>query len=286
MTQAEPTLTVVNPGHLTTVQDPGRFGLGALGIGPSGAADLESYYLVNRILANDSDAAALETTLGGLSLHTNANVMIALSGARCPNLPHNSIIHLTAGSTISLAAPSAGLRTYVGVRGGILVPKVLGSRSTDILAGLGPAPLKAGAILPIGRPPLQSPNIDLVPRADPASGEIRVNVSPGPRRDWFTPAAWEQLLSKPYEVTSESNRIGLRLDGAELERVRSGELPSEGILRGALEVPPSGKPILFLADYPVTVGYPVIGYVSKLDVDACGQLRPGQSVRFGGRRGE
>jgi allophanate hydrolase subunit 2 len=105
-------------------------------------------------------------------------------------------------------------------------------------------------------------------------------VLAGPRDDWFGPSAWETLTGAVYTVTSDSNRVGLRLDGPPLERVRSGELPSEGMVRGALQVPPAGTPVLFLADHPVTGGYPVVGYVVDAHVDRCAQLRPGQKLRF------
>jgi allophanate hydrolase subunit 2 len=115
---------------------------------------------------------------------------------------------------------------------------------------------------------------------DPEAGELAVRVLRGPRRDWFADAAWATLTGQPYTVTNESNRVGLRLDGPPLERGSTDELPSEGMVRGALQIPPSGLPVLFLADHPVTGGYPVIGYVADDDVDLCAQLRPGQALRF------
>lgn len=273
-------VTVTQPGPMCTVQDEGRIGLATLGIGRSGAADRGSYRLANRLVGNDEGVAALEVTFGGLTLQPDTHLTVALTGAPCSGVPHNAVVTLEAGSTLRLAAPSTGLRTYVGVRGGILVPEVLGSRSTDLLSELGPAPLAAGDVLPVGPPPARYPNVDVAPRAEPAPGEVTVRVTPGPRRDWFCDAAWDSLLESAYDVTSDSNRVGVRLDGPALERTREGELPSEGLMRGALQVPPSGKPVLFLADHPVTGGYPVIGYVRDDDVDLCAQVRPGQTVRF------
>ena len=121
------------------------------------------------------------------------------------------------------------------------------------------------------------PGVDLAPVADPGR-DVTVLVTPGPRRDWFADEAWRSLVGQPWTVTSDSNRVGLRLEGEPLERTRSDELPSEGLVRGALQVPPSGKPVLFLADHPVTGGYPVIAYVDDADVDRCAQLRPGQQL--------
>jgi len=170
--------------------------------------------------------------------------------------------------------------TYVAVRGGIDVPKVLGSRSTDLLSGLGPDVLAAGDRLPIGHSVRPMPGVDVAAVPEPEGGEVVVQLQPGPRRDWFTDDAWASLLSQRYTVTAQSNRIGLRLDGAPLERAITRELPSEGMVRGALQIPSSGTPVLFLADHPVTGGYPVVGYVIDDDVDRCGQLRTGQILRF------
>jgi allophanate hydrolase subunit 2 len=124
------------------------------------------------------------------------------------------------------------------------------------------------------------PGVDLAPVADPAGGLIAVRVTPGPRRDWFTDAGWQSLITQTYQVSSASNRVGVRLDGEPLDRARTGELASEGMTLGAIQIPPSGTPVIFLADHPVTGGYPVIAYVTASDVDACAQLRPGQSIRL------
>ena len=274
------TLTVVEPGALTTVQDDGRIGLARLGIGRSGACDRRSFHLANRLVGNEPGSAALEVTYGGLRLRAEHDVVLALTGARCPDVPHNAVLGLHAGSTLRLRAPLAGLRTYVAVRGGIVVPEVLGSRATDIMAALGPPVVSAGDELPVGAAPGRFPDVDVAPVADPDTGDIVVRVVPGPRDAWLTDKAWETLLHEGYEVTSESNRVGIRLDGPELQRATDDELPSEGMARGALQVPPSGKPVLFLADHPVTGGYPVAAYVDDADVDRCAQLCPGQRLFF------
>jgi biotin-dependent carboxylase-like uncharacterized protein len=277
-------LTVLAPGPLTTVQDAGRPGQGALGIGRSGACDRAAAALANRLVGNGPDAAVLEVTLGGLALRAGADVLVATTGARCPGSPaHNAPHRLAAGVELRLGLPATGLRTYLAVRGGIAVEPVLGSRATDLLSGLGPPALTAGDVLPVGEAEGPLPGVDLAPVADPPGGEVTVRVLPGPRADWFAEDAAAVLTGTGWTVTGESNRIGLRLDGPPLERVRTGELASEGMVRGALQVPPSGLPVLFLADAPVTGGYPVVGYVDDADVDRCGQLRPGQTVRF--RRG-
>ena len=163
------------------------------------------------------------------------------------------------------------------------VPAVLGSRSTDGLSGLGPAPLEAGDVLPVGPAPAAPPLLDALPGALSRSGTPVLRVVLGPRDGWFAPGALEALLGSPWVVSPRSDRVGLRLLGPPLQRadtVAGHELPSEGVVRGALQVSPDGAPTLFLADAPVTGGYPVIGYVVDPDLDRCAQLRPGQSLRF------
>ncbi|GAB3679388.1 5-oxoprolinase subunit C family protein [Angustibacter aerolatus] len=273
-------LAVVAPGPLTTVQDLGRPGRAALGIGRSGACDRAALRLANRLVGNPEGAAALETTLGGLAVRAEQDVVVALAGARCPGADHLAPVHLRAGDELRLGVPAAGVRTYLAVRGGVDVPPVLGSRSSDLLSGLGPDPLREGDLLPVGPASGPMPGVDLAAVPEPADGVVTLPVLEGPRRDWFTDAGWAGLLGQTFAVSHESNRVGLRLEGEPLERRREGELPSEGMVRGALQVPPSGLPVLFLADHPVTGGYPVIGYVRDDAVDACGQLRTGQGVRF------
>lgn len=274
------TFTIVQAGPLTTVQDEGRLGQGSLGIGRSGACDGASYRLANRLVGNHEGAATLEITMGGLVMRADRDLMFAVTGARCPDIPHNAPTLLRGGEQLNFATPRAGTRTYLAVRGGVDVAPVLGSRSTDILAKLGPEVLKAGDVLAVGSSAGMVPGVDLAAVTEPALGDVLVQVSPGPRRTWFNDNAWVSLLSQRYTITPDSNRVGLRLEGRPLERTNTGELVSEGMLRGAIQIPPSGKPVLFLADHPVTGGYPVIAYVVEPDVDRCGQLQVGQGLRF------
>lgn len=273
-------LRVIKSGPLTTVQDFGRSGQASLGIGRSGACDRGAHRLANALVGNHPTLASLEITLGGLVVQALSDLVLATAGARCSACPHLAPFHLAAGKQLTVGMPSAGLRTYLAVRGGIDVDPVLGSRSTDILAGLGPKVLEAGDVLPIGLTPRPLPGVDVASVPEPTNDRLTIPVLPGPRRDWFDDDAWGMLTSQTYSVTSESNRIGVRLDGHPLTRSHTGELVSEGMLRGALQVPPSGLPVLFLADHPVTGGYPVIAYVTDQDVDRCAQLRPGQQIRF------
>ncbi|QKV77977.1 biotin-dependent carboxyltransferase family protein [Amycolatopsis sp. Hca4] len=272
-------LEVVRPGFATTVQDLGRPGHAALGVGRSGAADRGSFRLANRLVGNPPGAAALEVTLGGLVLRASSVTTVAVTGAACP-LSKGGLdgpITLWPGEELSLGTAVSGLRCYVAVRGGIDVAPVLGSRATDTLGKLGPPPVTAGMLLPIGPAPREFPAVDLAPRA-PLPPEPVLRVTPGPRRDWFT--APDALLSTVYTVSPDSDRVGIRFTGPALARARHDELPSEACVPGSLQVPPSGRPILFHADHPTTGGYPVIAVVEEEDLDLAAQLRPGQTVRF------
>lgn len=279
-------LEVVTPGVLTTVQDLGRPGLGALGVGHSGAADVPALRLANRLLGNPESAAALEVTFGGLEVVARGNVTVTLSGAPCPvsvdgrDEGAHGVVWVPDGATLRLGPPRAGLRSYLAVRGGIEVPAQLESRSADTLAALGPDPLVAGDRLPVGRALFPLPGVDLAPVACPEEGDVTLRVVDGPRADWFTAAAREALVSGTYEVTAESNRVGMRLAGPVLERAQEQELPPEGMVCGALQVPPSGQPTLFLADHPVTGGYPVVAVVVPADLPRAAQVRPGQRITF------
>ena len=273
-------LTVVEAGALTTVQDFGRLGQAALGIGRSGCCDRGAHRLANALVGNHPTLATLEVTLGGLVLTTDEDVVVVTTGARCPGAPHLAPTHLRAGRELRLGIPPSGLRTYVAVRGGVDVDPVLGSRATDVLAGLGPKVVEAGDELPVGTTPRPVPGVDVAPVPEPTNDLLVVPVAPGPRRDWFDDQAWELFRSQTYVVDPQSNRVGVRLQGEPLRRAREGELTSEGMLRGAVQIPPSGLPVLFLADHPVTGGYPVVAYVDDDAVDRCAQLRPGQEVRF------
>jgi biotin-dependent carboxylase-like uncharacterized protein len=165
------------------------------------------------------------------------------------------------------------------VSGGVTVEPVLGSRSTDLLSGLGPPPLTDGTVLPLGSPAGPHARVDVAAQPGPPA-ELVLRVTPGPRDDWFTRDAVRTLLTRVYRVSAASNRIGLRTEGPALERARSGELPSEGMVLGAVQVPPDGRPVVFLADHPTTGGYPVIAVVRPADLAAAAQAVPGTPVRF------
>ena len=302
---------MVRSGLLSTVQDLGRPGYAHLGVPRSGAVDPDSLRLANRLVGNPESAAAVETTLLGVDVRlepgdaagsaagsAEAGRWLAVAGAPGPVVvivrtgagsaadPSSRRVAATdrpvwvpAGATLSVGPASQGLRAYVAVAGGVATTPVLGSRSSDLLSNLGPAPLRNGDRLPLGQPTGDPAPVDVAPR--PAIRDaIEPRILPGPRDDWFTAAALPILTGHWYEVSPRSNRIGVRLDGLPLPRQREGELPSEGIPLGALQVPPGGQPIVHLADHPTTGGYPVIAVVHSADLWMLAQARPGTRVRF------
>ncbi|MDQ6850004.1 MAG: biotin-dependent carboxyltransferase family protein [Actinomycetota bacterium] len=229
-------------------------------------------------MGNAPGAALLEVTLGGLRFARPRAATLALTGAPCGgDLDRGTAVTARAGSELRLTPPATGLRSYLAVRGGIDVESVLGSRSTDLLSGLGRSPLRAGDTLPIGR--AVAGEVSEVSAPGPSPANV-LSIDAGPRDDWFAGVALDQLTGTEWTVRGESDRIGIRLDGPALERSRVGELPSEAMLPGALQVPPDGRPILFSPDCPVTGGYPVIAVVRTPSLDVAAQLRPGDAVRF------
>jgi biotin-dependent carboxylase-like uncharacterized protein len=270
-------IEVIRPGPLATVQDLGRPGWAHLGVGRSGAADRDSLRLANRLVGNPETAAGLEITLGGFAARFSAPATVALTGARCPG-PVASYGPVAVDEVV-LGAPDRGVRTYLAVRGGIDVPAVFGSRATDLLGGLGPPALAAGTRLRVGTVTAGFPTVDLAPVADPPAART-LPVRAGPRADWFAAGALDVLAAATYAVTAESNRVGVRLDGPPLRHREQRELPTEGLVEGALQVPPDGRPIVMLADHPVTGGYPVIAVLDEAAIGPAAQARPGDTIRF------
>jgi biotin-dependent carboxylase-like uncharacterized protein len=280
-------LEVVTGGLFTTVQDRGRVGHGADGVTVSGAADRTAHDTANRLVGNHPDAAGLETTGGGLSIRSIGDTIIAITGARVDVTVNGrpvgdyARVLLHDQDIVSVGAPSEGLRSYLAVRGGIDVPEVLGSRSTDTLSGTGPAPVHTGDRLLVGALADELPGEEQIPPPAPTGDPVELHVRIGPRDDWFTPASVRAFLHETWTVTPQLDRVGIRLQGpGPLHRSRHDELPSEGMVAGSIQVPPEGHPVLFLADHPVTGGYPVIAVVRTADLPAAAQLRPGRRVRF------
>jgi biotin-dependent carboxylase-like uncharacterized protein len=275
-------LRVREVGASVLVEDLGRPGWAHLGVPRSGALDGPAAALAQRLVGNDASAAGLEVLLGGLVVTTDHGVWVAVTGAPCEvtvdgrQRELSAPVWLPAGGTLWLGRPAAGVRSYLAVAGGIVVEPVLGSRSTDTLGGIGPPPVAVGDVLPVGEPPGSPAPVD-TPRP-PGSGPVRLR--PGPRADRVDGDALEMLCRTSYAVSPDSDRIGLRLIGDPLPLSRTDELPSEGMVLGAVQVPPDGRPVVFLADHPTTGGYPVVAVVEAADLWQCAQVRPGEQVRF------
>jgi len=292
---ASPALLVVSPGLQSLIQDRGRPGFSSIGVGPSGVSDRGAMKLGNRLVGNDAHAAVLELGPGGFSAIALGTGVLALTGAireaqvdgplGTRTIEHGRAFRIDPEERLRLADPIRGTRTLLSVRGGISSPIVLGSASRDTLSGIGPDALKAGDLLysgdlfgaAVGFP-------ESTARALPARGERTVlGVLPGPRRNWLTPESLERFWTTEWEVSPRSDRVGARLSGEQLvraEEFRERELPSEGLVTGAIQIPPDGQPVIFLSDRPVTGGYPVIGVISERDLDLAAQLPPGALVRF------
>ena len=287
-------LEVLRPGLQLLVQDLGRPGFASMGVSAAGAADRSALTAANRLVGNAETAAGLESFGGGVLLRSRGDGVAAVTGATgtitvtaadgtvlTPRL--GEAFALSDGDELELGPAERGVRRYLAVRGGIDVETALGSSSADTLAGLGPAAVVKGTTLGVHDPRTAPHLVDPAParpRDLPQAGEtVEMTVTLGPREDWFTDAGVETLLSQVWTVTHESDRVGLRLSGeVPLERARTGELPSEGAVTGALQVPPNGQPVLFGPDHPLTGGYPIIASVDDLDLAA--QLPPGVKLRF------
>jgi biotin-dependent carboxylase-like uncharacterized protein len=275
-------IEIVNAGFGSSFQDLGRPGCTHLGVGHSGAVDRPSHSLANRLVGNPEPAATIETC-GGLTVRVHRHTVAAVTGAQGaidvhdgPPMAVNSVTHVPAGAEITIRPPREGVRYYLGVRGGFEVEAVLGSRSFDTLAGLGPR-LASGDLIDVGVDPRSPITVDY---ATGAVFTTVIHVYEGPRRDWFTDDAWKVLTSQPFVVSADLNRVGTRLSGPVLVRREQRELPSEGVVEGAVQVPHDGQPIVMLADHPVTGGYPVVAVVAPHHVASVAQARPGTTLRF------
>ncbi len=262
-------IEIVRPGIATTFQDVGRPGFAHIGVGTSGAVDRELATLVNRLVGNSPTEIVIETC-GDLELVAIKPTVVATTDELAP-------ITLLPGDHLTVRAGRHGrLWQYVAGHGGFVVSPVLGSGSYDTLSGLGPPPPSVGDRVAIGVDPSGYTIVDGAPLRELGA---MARVLPGPRRDWFTEASWKSLAAEDWTVTTTS-RIGVRLRGGDLRRAVADELPSEGLVRGAIQVPPGGEPMMMLADHPTTGGYPVIGVVHPDDVATVAQHSAGTTVRF------
>jgi biotin-dependent carboxylase-like uncharacterized protein len=297
-------ITVERPGALTTVQDAGRPGLAHLGVPRSGALDPAAHRLANRLAGNAETAPVLETTLTGVALRFAGPAAVAVTGAAAPvtldgqpagwGIP----VPVRRGQVLDVGRATAGVRSYVAVSGGFAVPLALGSASTDLLSGLGPPRLAAGQILTAGdaipasagAPRLAEPQAppqraQPPPQRPQPSGHAELPARLGPRDAWLAPDGRATLTGATFTVALASNRIGLRLEGPPVRQAVSGELPSEGLVWGAVQLLPDGNLVIFLADHPTTGGYPVIAVVDPAGFTACAQAAPGTTLSFRMRPG-
>ncbi len=282
-------LEVYAVGPQALLEDLGRPGHAWIGVPPSGAADRASLRLGNRLLGNPQDAAGIEVLLGGLAVEVSSPTAIAVTGAPCPlrigdqAVGFGAALPLRPGQRLTLGTPVSGLRSYLTVHGGLLAApgdRHFGSASCDPTSGLGPAPLRAGDCLEIGDTH-GTPRFDVeVPPSTSPRGEVDVHALWGPRDDRLTEAARTALAAAAWEVTQDADRVGIRLHGPRLTYRGEEALPSEATLRGAVQVPPSGDPVIFLADHPTTGGYPVVAVVDEADTDRLAQARPGERVHL------
>jgi biotin-dependent carboxylase-like uncharacterized protein len=271
-------IAVVRSGPLTTVQDLGRPGYAHLGVPRSGALDQAALRRANALVGNPPEAAGLETTLMGCALRFDMAARVAVTGAVTrvridKETVEGEVFDMPAGAVLDIGRATRGVRSYLAVAGGVDVEPVLGSRSTDTLSGLGPPRLADGMALPVGNAAAGDPRPAVA--AAELFDELLLGVRLGPRDDWFVAG---ELFATAYKISPVSNRVGCRLAGSALTRAKPGELPSEGVVLGAVQVPADGQPLIFLADHPTTGGYPVIGVID--DVAPLAQARPGTTVRF------
>ena len=281
-------LEVLDVGLQATVQDLGRPGFGFLGVPEAGAADAESLRLANRLVGNPESAAAIEILMGEFEAEFACNSVFAVAGAHCPllldNRPvaANSWAFAQAGQRLRIGRPTQGLRAYFAVGGGFDVHPVLGSRSTDTLSGIGPSPLRRGTVLAIGpRPPGPTgvPHT-VVARTVSSASALEVVARLGPRHDLFPDDAIASLTAGPWHISQETDRIAARLLGPALLAAGDAQLPTEGLAVGSVQVPPSGQPIVHLANHPPTGGYPVIAVVDRAEVSRIAQSPPGTRIIF------
>lgn len=283
-------ILVREPGLFTTVQDLGREGFGPIGVSPSGAADAVSLRVGNRLVGNAEEAAGLEMTLLGGTFAFPDGAVLALAGSDFGATLDSKLVKLWAafeakpGQTLKLGPTQTGARCYLCVRGGIEVKAFLGSASTHILSGLGGfegRALRKGDVLTIGAESGSARQRRLSARALKEMQPRRVlRVTPGPQDDWFPEASRRVFYESAYRVAEETNRMGIRLQGASVAKATEGELTSEGVSLGAVQVPEGGLPIILFVEQQTTGGYPKIANVISADFHSLGQLRPRDEIRF------
>ncbi len=282
-------LHILKPGLLTTVQDLGRPGHQAAGVPVAGPMDRFSHRLANLLVGNDPTAATLEVTLIGPEIELGGDATMAFTGADfdvwCDGQPvvGGESFHARAGQRVKFGRCRRGARAYLAVTGGIMTTPTLGSRATHLVSrmgGLDGRSLQVGDRLPIESSPAKGPKRKCVGLTLPTAGRALIRIMPGPQTDWFSSAVQRQLVDVSFRLSPRSNRMGYRLQGPPLLRTREGELISEPVGIGAIQVPNAGEPILLMADRQTAGGYPKIGHVISADLPLAGQLAPGDSMQF------
>jgi antagonist of KipI len=278
------------PGLLTTVQDLGREGFGPMGVSPSGAADSISLRIGNRLVGNREGAAGLEMTLLGGAFAFPEGATPALTGSDfgatldgAPVNPWRSI-EVKSGQTLCVGPTRSGARCYLCVQGGIEVPPLLGSASTHLLSGLGGhegRALRKGDLLKIGEAKETYKKRTVAANALRELSQRKIlRVTPGPQSEWFPESSQRIFYSSSYRVAEESNRMGLRLEGPPLREGAHGEMISEGVSLGAVQIAAGGLPIILFVELQTTGGYAKIANVIAADLSSLGQLRPRDEIRF------
>ena len=283
-------IQVQSPGLLTTVQDLGREAFGPLGVSPSGAADAISLRLGNHLVGNAEGAAALEMTLLGGTFLFPHGAIISLTGSDFPATLDGSPLSLWTsfevkpGQTLRVGSTRSGARCYLCVQGGIIVKPFLGSASTHLLSGLGGhqgRPLRKGDALQIGPATASFRKKSITPQAlQHLSPRKALRVTPGPQSDWFPESSRQLFYKSAYRVAEDSNRMGLRLEGQHIAQRSSGEMITEGVSIGAVQIAAGGLPIILFVEQQTTGGYAKIANVISADLHSLGQLRPRDEIRF------
>ncbi len=292
---ARTVLEIVAPGLRAVLQDGGRTGVAAIGVPRGGPADPDSFVLANRLIGNRDGAGALEITAGGTRARCLSACHVALVGG-APDVrvdgapvPAGQVVPLAPGQLLEIGRLQGGLRTYLGVAGGLRGPQVFASLASDELSGLGPGPLAPGQILTAGpwEPPLGGHLLPGLPRQIAGNAPLIVRVVAGPHGERFVPDVVAQLAGRRYRVGERSNRVGLRLeviedDGShrDLDTEERTELDSQGVVTGAVQIPPGGELVVLGPDHATLGGYPVAAVVASVDHALLGQCAPGGEVRL------
>ena len=273
---------IIQPGALSSIQDHGRWGRQQLGVSPGGAADPVLASIANRLVGNPDDAAVIECTMTGPLLHFGVDTVVSWVGwaDRSSGKPHK----ITSGTRIDLRSRMSHLRGYVAVAGGIHVPKVLGSRATDLRAVLGGhkgRALQAGDILPIGETTTAPVSEKWhVTWPQPNGRVIELRYLRGIQAGWFTGESRRMFRETSYAITPTSDRTGTRLQGAKLELLEPREMVSQPVVCGSVQVPPDGQPIVLMSERQTIGGYPQIGHVISADIPKLARAWPGTLVCF------